>query len=107
MTDSMPVQHRCLMAWNEPIARPNWTRVRAYSTASESTRAAPPSCSAARYNAARSAVARKGPQYNTAPISSSTTPSSTAVAPLPPWRSGMISPCRPSSAAAWTQTAGS
>ena len=48
--------HLCLMAWNEPIGRPNWTRTLAYSTAISSTFWAPPTCSAARPTAARSST---------------------------------------------------
>ena len=37
----------CLIAWNEPIGRPNCSRTLAYSTESSRHRAAPPICSAA------------------------------------------------------------
>ena len=48
--------HLCLIAWNEPIGRPNCTRTLAYSTAISSTFWAPPTCSAARPTAARSST---------------------------------------------------
>ena len=38
---------RCLMAWNDPMDLPNWTRLLAYSTALSSTLPAPPRASAA------------------------------------------------------------
>ena len=46
--------HLCLIAWNEPIGRPNCTRTLAYSTAISRTFCAPPTCSAASATAARS-----------------------------------------------------
>src|SRR5581483_10454536 len=48
--------HLCLMAWNEPMGRPNCTRTFAYSTAISSTFCAPPTCSAASATAARSST---------------------------------------------------
>ena len=55
-TSSSMSAHLCLMAWNEPIGRPNCTRTLAYSTAISSTFWAPPTCSAARPTAARSST---------------------------------------------------
>ena len=57
--------HLCLMAWNDPMGRPNWMRVLAYSTAMSKHRWAPPTCSAARATAARSSV-RVSPAPRTA-----------------------------------------
>ncbi len=48
--------HLCLMAWNEPIGRPNCTRTFAYSTDISSTFCAPPTISLARHTAAWSSV---------------------------------------------------
>ena len=51
---------------------------------------------ASRAVAASTALARYGPPYSAAPISSSTTACSAKVAPAPPYSSGMTSACRPS-----------
>src|SRR5581483_4293229 len=55
-TSSSMSAHLCLMAWNEPMGRPNWMRTLAYSTLMSRQRCAPPTCSAARATAARSSV---------------------------------------------------
>ena len=46
--------HLCLIAWKEPIGRPNCTRSLAYCTAISSTSCPPPTCSAASATTARS-----------------------------------------------------
>ena len=48
--------HLCWIAWNEPIGRPNCTRLFAYATARSRQRCAPPTCSAASAMAARSRI---------------------------------------------------
>ena len=45
-TSMKPSASRCATAWNDPIGRPNCTRVRACSAVSSSARSATPACTA-------------------------------------------------------------
>ena len=63
--------HLCLIAWNEPIGRPNCSRIPAYATAVSRAHAASPTCSAAN---------------RTAPVRSAC---STAAVPAPTRRAGV------------------
>ena len=78
--------HLCLMAWNEPMGRPNCTRTLAYSTDMSRQRWAPPTCSAARATAARSSTASStGHPCPSSPISVASTPSNVSLACLRVW----------------------
>jgi len=50
--------HRCLIAWKDPMGRPNWCRTLRYSTVISSTAWAPPTCSQASAANARSYTGR-------------------------------------------------
>ncbi len=72
---------RCVTAWNEPIGRPNATRLFAYSAVSSSARSITPDCTAHRPTVARvtsqSATPAPGPCPASTRSSSSEHPSST------------------------------
>ncbi len=57
----------CLIAWYEPMARPNWVRCFTYVTESASTRSPAPSSSAAVARTARSKAASRSPCSTGAP----------------------------------------
>ena len=78
--------HLCLMAWNEPIGRPNCTRSLAYCTAVSSTFWAPPTCSAASATAARSSTRSRVVQpAPSVPMSVAGAPSNSILACLRVW----------------------
>ena len=85
-TSSSMSAHLCLMAWNEPMGRPNCTRSLAYCTAVSSTFWAPPTCSAASATAARSStrssVVQPAPSV---PMSVAGVPASSSLACLRVW----------------------
>lgn len=63
---------RCLTAWNDPIATPNWVRCFTYATVARSSASPVPSACAAVANAAQSAAApaastTRGPEASTCP----------------------------------------
>ncbi len=85
-TSSSMSAHLCLMAWNEPIGRPNCTRSLAYCTAVSSTFWAPPTCSAARATAARSSTRSRVAQPSpSVPMSVAGVPASSILACLRVW----------------------
>ena len=78
--------HLCLMAWNEPIGRPNWTRTFAYSTDMSRTCWAPPTISLARrHRGLVEGLGQRGPSDPGSPSGRAATPSNSSLACLRVW----------------------